>query len=263
MDLLATTAGRIGQKVFSLSNYWLNLFTFAQIAIRDWWLVGGLTNRAIRQSLITQIVFTGVNALPLILLLALITAAGITMQVLGFSEELGREFNIATLISHIVVYEIAPLLTALVIISRSGSAIVVDIGNMKLRGEVEGLVLLGIDIDDFIVAPRLIAGVISQLMLAIYFAGIALYGGALLAALFYSNAHLSSFSDLFNALPLSTFALFLLKNLCFGWIICATACYHALQVGDQVTQLPQQTQKAIVRSIAHVFLLNIVFTLLV
>ncbi len=255
--------GKLGQGIVASINYWLNLFTFAQTAIVDWWHISGYANYAVRRAIITQIIFTGVNALPLIILLAALTAGGLTVQIMTLSSELSRELNIPALISHLMVFEIAPLMTAMILISRSGSAIVVDIGNMKLRGEIEGLIHLGVDIDDYIVAPRLIAGMICQLMLAIYFALIALYGGAIFAGLFVDNAHLSNLNSFFHALPLSTLGLFVLKNLCFGWLICATACYHALQIEDQVTQLPQQTQSVIVRATTHVFLLNGLFMVVV
>lgn len=232
---------------------------FTQIALRDWFKAGGLGNRANRQSLVTQTIFTGIGALPIISLLAILTAGGLTSQVFNLSSELGREIDVHSRISHLIAYELAPLMTALVIISRSGSAIAVDIGNMKLRGEIDGLTLLGIDIDDYIVAPRILAGAICQLMLATYFAFIALYGGIVAAGLFFSGSYFLAVDDILYSLPLKTGILFIVKNLLFGAVITSTATYHALQVANDTTELPQQTQKAIVRALAQVFLLSVVF----
>lgn len=249
----------VGRRLISACNYWLNLVAFAQIAVVDWFREGGLRNFANRQSLITQIIFTGIGALPIISLLAAITAVGLTSQILNISGELGKEIDVHGRIAHLICYEIAPLMTALVVISRSGSAIAVDIGNMKLRGEIDGLTLLGIDIDDYIVAPRIIAGAVCQLMLSIYFALIALYGGIIAAGLFFSGDYFLVVDDVLYSLSLPTLLLFVLKNLLFGAIITSTATFHALQIGKNTTELPQETQKAIVRALAQVFLLNIVF----
>lgn len=249
----------MGRVLISACNYWLDLVAFAQIAVVDWLKEGGLSNRANRQSLVTQIIFTGIGALPIISLLAAITAAGLTSQILNLSNELGREIDVYGRIAHLICYEIAPLMTALVVINRSGSAIAVDIGNMKLRGEIDGLTLLGIDIDDYIVAPRILAGAISQLMLSVYFALIALYGGIIAAGLFFSGSYFLVIDDVLRSLSFQTVLLFVFKNLLFGAVITSTATYHALQVGKNTTELPQQTQKAIVRALAQVFLLNIIF----
>lgn len=251
--------GAVGRYLISACEYWLNLVAFAQIAVVDWFKEGGISNRANRQSLVTQIIFTGIGALPIISLLAIITAVGLTSQVLNISDELGREIDVYGRIAHLICYELAPLMTALVVISRSGSAIAVDIGNMKLRGEIDGLTLLGIDIDDYIVAPRILAGALCQLMLSVYFALIALYGGILAAGLFFSGSYFLVLDDVLYSLPLQTILLFIFKNILFGAVITSTASFHALQVGSNTTELPQQTQKAIVRALAQVFLLNVVF----
>lgn len=251
--------GATGRFLLSALDYWLDLFAFVLTALRDWFKVGALKNRANRQSLVTQIIFTGIGALPIVGLLAIITAVGFTSQMFVLSNELGKEIDVAARISYFVFYELAPLMTALVIISRSGSAITVDIGNMKLRREIDGLVLLGIDIDDYIVAPRIIAGTVCQIVLSIYFAVIALYGGLIAAGVLFSTSHFLLIDDVFKAVPLNLAGWFLLKNALFGMIIAGSACFQALQVNNDATALPQQTQKAIVRALAQVFLLNIFF----
>lgn len=267
MGGLANFSNALGRKTLSAITYWLDLVAFCQKAILSWFTTNKTShrknlNRANWQSFVTQTIFTGIYAIPIIILLSLIFAVGFTSQVIHFSSELSREIEIIESISLIICYELAPLMTALVLISRSGSAISVDIGNMKLRGEIDGLTLLAINVDDYIVAPRIFAGAISQLILAIYFAAIAVFGGILSAALIYSNTYIFSLDTALDAVTPSILLLFVIKNLVFGSLITGTACYQALQIQEQcTTQLPQQTQKAIVRALTQVFILDVLFML--
>lgn len=223
----------------------------------------GLFNAASINALITQLFFTGLGALPVVLFLALLSAAAITTPLVQLSDSVSQDINLIGILNRLIVFELAPLATALLIISRSASAITIDLGNMQLRGEVEGLKLLAIDINDYLIAPRVLAGAICQLVLSTYFAVIALYGGIIIAGLLFSQRYLNFMDDALAAVTPKLLMLFVLKNLVFGIVVTATACYQALQVGTCVTELPRHTQKALVRAICLVFLINAIFLLLV
>ena len=155
--------------------------------------------------------------------------------------------------------QLGSLITAIVLIGRSGSAIVVDLGNMKLHREVEGLELLGIDINDLIVAPRLIGASVAQMSLSVFFAGIATFGGVAAAGLLFSGGYLRLIVPLMSAFTPAQIVVFLIKNLLFGLIIAGTAAFHALRVGVSPTEVPQETQRAIVNGLLLVFVLDGLF----
>ncbi|MGH8401371.1 MAG: ABC transporter permease, partial [Gammaproteobacteria bacterium] len=134
-----TTLGWTGRRTLSLGGYLLDLTTFIIDALRDWFGSGRLFNRATRQSLTSQIIFTGVDALPVVTLLALAVGFSITSQLLTLALALGSERDVGPMLINIVGMELSSLLTAIVLIGRSGSAIAVDTGYMKLHGEVEAL----------------------------------------------------------------------------------------------------------------------------
>jgi phospholipid/cholesterol/gamma-HCH transport system permease protein len=134
---LSNTFGWTGRRTLSLGGYLLDLTTFIIDALSDWFGSRRLFNRATRQSLTSQIIFTGVDALPVITLLALAIGFSITSQLLTLAQALGSERDAGSLLINIVGVELASLLTAIVLIGRSGSAIAVDTGYMKLHGEVE------------------------------------------------------------------------------------------------------------------------------
>ena len=245
--------GWTGRRVLGIGLYTVDLTVFVLHAFRDWAQRGRVFNRATLQNVYGQIIFTGLDALPLTTFLALAVGLSITSQMLKLATALGSESDVAALLNNIVGAELSSLLTAIVLIGRSGSAIAVDLGSMNLRGEVEGLELLGINVNEFFVTPRIIGAAISQVVLAVYFAGIALFGGVFINSLISSSTNLHQLKRMAESVDPKLVALFALKNLLFGIIIAGTACYHGFRVRLSPTELPQQTQRAIVTSLVLVF----------
>jgi phospholipid/cholesterol/gamma-HCH transport system permease protein len=250
---LGSVTGWIGRRLTDAALYVVDLTVFVLRAFRDWARRGRVFNRATLQNVYGQIIFTGLDALPLVTFLGLAVGLSITSQMLKLAQALGSESDVATLLDKIIGSELASLLTAIVLIGRSGSAIAVDLGSMNLRGEVEGLELLGINVNEFFVTPRIIGAAISQFVLAVYFAGIALFGGVFINSLVSDDTNLHQLKRMAETVDPKLVGLFALKNLLFGIIIAGTACYHGFKVRKSPTELPQQTQRAIVTSLVLVF----------
>ena len=246
--------GWLGRGLIGFGTYIVDLTVFVLRAFRDWARRGRVFNRATLQNIYGQVIFTGLDALPLISFLGLAVGLSITSQLLKLGQTIGGEQDVGTLLVNIVGNELSSLLTAIVLIGRSGSAIAVDLGGMNLRGEVEGLEHLGINVNEFFVTPRIIGAAISQCMLAVYFAGVALFGGVfILTVVGMSGTSLHQLKRMAETVDPSLVPLFVLKNLLFGIIIAGTACYHGFRVRRSPTELPQQTQRAIVMSLVLVF----------
>lgn len=250
-----------GRKTIDIALYVVDLTVFIMLALRAWRGWHALGQRSTRMTIINQIIFTGVDALPVILLLGLAVGISMTAQLLALAVDFGTDKEMVDLVATIIGMELGSLITAIVLIGRSGSAIVVDLGNMKLHKEVEGLELLGIDINDMIVAPRLIGASVSQMALSVFFAGVATFGGVAAAGLLLSGSYFRLIEPLMSAFTPAQILVFLLKNLLFGLIIAGTACFHALKVGVSPTEVPQETQRAIVNGLLLVFILDGMFAL--
>lgn len=248
--------GGVGRAAIRSVNYVLDLTYFTTRSIRDWRRRTTLANRATLGTLYGQIIFSGVDALPLVSLFGLATATAVTAQILGLAQAFGNEQQMIRLVVNLVGLELSSLLAAVALVSRTGSAIAVDLGNMKLHGEVEGLELLGISVNDFFVTPRLIGVAISQLALAIYLGAIALFGGVIISSLLNDPRHLDYMLPIATGFHPAALALFAFKNLLFGLIIAATSCFHGLRVVRSPTEVPQQTQGAIVHGLILIFFID-------
>lgn len=251
-----TLSGMVGRQALRLPNYLIDLTVFVIRALRDWRQASKLLNRATYSSLVGQVIFGGVDALPAITLLALASGLGIVSQLIITVQVFGETADVVNVLTQVVALELGSLLTAIVLIGRSGSAIAVDLANMKLNREIEGLELLGINVNHFFIAPRLLGTTISQMALAVYFSILSVASGVLVTGLFVSAGYFKYLTDIPLAFDPNDLVLFLLKNLVFGLLIGTIACFHGLRVKHSITEVPQQAQRAIVNSLSIIFILD-------
>lgn len=254
--------GMAGRQALRLPRYILDLTLFTLQALREWREHSSLRNRATYTSFVSQMIFTGIDALPPIILLSLASGVSITSMLLKNVQVFGSTADIVTILSEVVALELGCLLTAITLIGRSGSAITIDLGNMKLNREIEGLELLGINVNHLFITPRLLGTAVSQLVLAIFFSSLSVVSAIVFNATIYSTSYWKYLGEIPLAFDPFDLLLFVVKNLLFGLIIGVTACYHGLQVQHSVTEVPQQTQRAIVNSLSIIFMLDGLLALL-
>jgi len=260
---VTTWLGALGHWLLALPRYLFDLTLFIQRALNPWQEGRFLLNKASRRTLTGQLIFSGVDALPVISLLAIASGFAITAPAIMTLQGIGDRSEVVELLVRLMVYELATLLTLVILLVRTGSAIAVDLGGMKLNRELEGLELLGININRFLLAPRLIGVALTQMVLAVYFATLALVSGVLLLGMMNHSGYYSYLTDIALALHPYDLLVFMGKNFLFGLLIAAIACIHALRVQRSPTELPQQTQKALINTLSLVFVLNALFTLLI
>ncbi len=219
-------------------------------------------NGIIKNAIVTQIIFSGIDSLiPTILLMSISIGLSVTAQLIITLQAYGSEKEVVNLMIRFVALELSPLLTAIIIICRSGSAVAVDLGNMSFNKEIKGLELLGIDILVYVVFPRLIGIALSQIILAIYFSTLSIILGIFFSVLIDTSANFKYLFILTHSLSPLELLNFMIKNSLFGMIIGANACFHGLKVKHSVTEVPQQTQQAIVHCLISMFIINVLFLL--
>jgi len=255
-SLTAILTGLPGRFLIQTSLYIINLTTFSALALRDWYSNNRIFNKKSYSSMVAQIIFTGIDALPTITFLGLAAGFVFTFRLISILDSIGAADETVNLLVNIICLGIGPFLAAIILISRTGSAIVVDIGNMKLHGEIEGLEMLGININNYLIAPRLIGTAISQLAITVYFTFIALVFGITLSGLMVSGSHFELLYEIGTAFTPFLVMVFVIKNLLFGYVIAATSCYSGLSIRTSPTEVPQQATRAIVNSLVAVFIIE-------
>lgn len=207
-----------------------------------------------------QIYFTGWQAMPIITMLALASGGVVILQASGNLSMLGGTSMIGNLLVVILVRELGPLITALVVVARSGTAVASEVGNMRANREIEALEAMGINPLSYIVFPRLMGGVISVVCLSFYFIVISLMGGFLLTRILNEMPFHFYVDSLAKAFAFEDIYLFLVKNTFSGLIIFIVCCYQGLSVKRSPTEVPVATTQAVVKSIIYVVVFNLAVT---
>ena len=219
------------------------LLRLDQIAV-----VGGLTKLQIR--------FTGLDALWLIAGTALLLGAVTLIQAFSQLSGLGAENYIGVLMVLIILRELGPLLTAVLIIGRSSTAIAAELGSMQLNGEVDALAAHGINPYQYLLLPRWLGVLVSVFALVVCFDAAALAGGFLVAKLKYAVTFGFYMDSVRQTLSNRDFVATLLKVLLFSGAISFQACHFGLRIRRSQTEIPQAVTKTVVSALVAVFALD-------
>lgn len=251
-----------GRRLLSPLEYTLEVFLMIYISFRAAMFDHSQGLRTIFSVVSAQIYFTGFQALPLISVLSLASGTIVILQSSTNLTLLGGGAILGDLIVAIIVRELAPLLTALIVIARSGTAVASEIGNMRVNREVEALEAMGIHPLSYVVFPRLVGGIISVICLAVYFVVVACMGGYMVTALLHDLPFSFYADSLARAFSSADVGLFFLKNAFSGAIIFMISCYQGFLVQQSPHEVPQVTTKAVVNSIIYVVIFNMTVTIL-
>ncbi len=259
--LNATLSG-LGRHALSPIEYTAEVLLMIYLSFRAAFFDQAQGMRTIFSVVSAQIYFTGFQALPLISVLALSTGSIVILQSSTNLSLLGGGAILGDLMVAIVVRELAPLLTALIVIARSGTAVASEIGNMRVNREIEALESMGIHPLSYVVFPRLLGGVVSVICLAIYFVVISCIGGYMVTSLLHEMPFSFYGDSLARAFSSVDVGLFMLKNTFGGLIIFMICCYQGFMVKQGPHEVPQVTTKAVVNSVIYVVIFNMSVTLL-
>ncbi len=251
----------VGRKLLDQLQYFFQMLLMLYLSVRATLKNQSHGLRTIFGILSLQIFYTGVNALPLVTVLAMATGCVVALQGVQLSI-LGGVSMIGQLLVVFVVREVGPLLTALVVIARSGTAMASELGNMRANREIEALESMGINPLSFIVFPRLVGGLISVLCLSLYFIFISLLGGFLVAKFAHDISFNYYMTLILNSLTFNDAYLFLIKNTFGGVMIFAISCQQGFSVRKSPTEVPAVTTQAVVKSILFVVVFNSSVTVL-
>lgn len=208
----------------------------------------------IRQVVQMQVKFTALDALPLTVVTAVLMGGITLLQVFGQLSTYGAEDYLSELLAKMVIRELGPLLVGVIVIGRSGTAIAAEMASMKLNGEVDALIAMGLNPIQYLLVPRILGGMISVFTLIVFFDAAALLGGFLLAWLRLPLSFEYFLSGLSGVIGVRELAITLLKGIVFGGAIPLLCASYGLRVKGSTTEIPQAVTKGAVASLLMVFL---------
>jgi phospholipid/cholesterol/gamma-HCH transport system permease protein len=217
-------------------------------------------HRVIRPLVFRQLYRAGLGVLPMIIFLALALGLIIIGQTVSLLTRVGANQYLGTVMVTVVVRELGPMLTALIVLLRTGTATVVELGTARALGEVEALEALGIDPVHYFVVPRVIGMGLGLFALTIYMILGALVSGYLWA--FIQDVPLTPadyFRQLADSLRWLDFVVLGLKALSFGAAIAVVTCYHGLAQPLRLEEVPRATVRAVAQAVIAIALIDALF----
>lgn len=222
----------------------------------------GQSTRVLYPLVLSQIHRAGLRLLPMITFLGIALGLVIIGQAVSLLNKYGAgaQNYAGVVMVAVVVRELGPLVTALLVLARVGTAIVIDLSAQRALGEVEALEALGIDPIHYLVVPRVWGLAVSIFALTVYLILVALISGYVFA--FLQDVPLKPgeyFEQLASSLIWEDFLLLALKTITFGSLIAVISCFQGLAHPVRIEDISNVTTKAVVQSVIACLLIDAIF----
>jgi phospholipid/cholesterol/gamma-HCH transport system permease protein len=200
----------------------------------------------------------GVNALPIVSLLTFLIGMVIAFESAQPLKKLGAQIFVANLLGLTICRELGPVMAAIMLAGRSGSAFAAELGTMKVNEELNALQTMGLSPVQFLVVQRVVAGLLLTPILTIFAMYAGLLGGIpiLLGLGFPLRMVLH---EIQAGLHFGDLAEGLCKSLVFGGIVASVSCLRGLQTGEGPRAVGESTTRSVVSSILLIILADALF----
>jgi len=216
-----------------------------------------------REHFFRQLAEIGAGAVPIVVLINLMLGVILALQMAYVLRDYGATFLVAQVTAVAVTREVGPLLTAILIAGRTGSAIAAEIGTMKVTEEVDALEMMALRPRRFLVSPRFAALALSVPALCVIADVCGILGGAGVGVLSFGIPWATYYNETVSALHMSDIGSGLLKSFFFGNIVAIVGCLQGLRLRGGPEAVGQAATSSVVRGIIAVILFDAFFTALV
>ncbi len=204
----------------------------------------------------------GVDALPIVSLIAFLIGTVVALQAAYQLARFGASVFVADLIAVSMTREMGPLMTAIIIAGRSGASIAAEIATMKVSEEVDALRAMGLQPIRYIVVPKFRGLTLTMPLLVAYANLLGMVGGYAVALLYLDIGSAAYWDGVTDALVLKDILTGLVKSLAFAWIIVLVAAHKGFQARGGAESVGLVTTASVVSSIFWVIVADAVFSLL-
>lgn len=213
-----------------------------------------------RFEVLYQMFITGIKSLGVITVVALFTGMILALQTGLELRRFGQEVNIGTAVTVVMIREMGPFMTGLIIAASVGSAIAAQMGTMTVSEEVAALEVMSIDPVRFLVMPRMVALAVMMPILTVYTNILGIVGGAVvgltqlgvsLSAYFDNATRYAANKDLYVGL---------FKAVIFGFIIATVACHQGFSAKNGAVGVGQATRRSVIISFLTILVMGYMIT---
>jgi phospholipid/cholesterol/gamma-HCH transport system permease protein len=229
----------------------------------SWMVVAPLRGKGLRlRSAVESFVEFGVRSLPIVGMICFLVGVIIALQSSYTLEKWGANRFIATLVAVSALREMAPLMSAIIITGRSGSAITAEIGTMKVGEEIDALEVMGLNPIKYLVVPKFMAMLTAVPCVTLIAMFIMIFGGFCASVLVVGVDPMIYIDQTTRSLAEKDLLIGMVKSVFFGIAICWVGVYRGLQVEGGAEGVGRMTTSSVVTSIFLIIIVDLVFTVL-
>jgi len=258
---MANSLENVGRRTLNELDY------VGSLNLQLWWTLRAIKtalplvgNRYRWQATVQQMLQIGYNALPMVSLMAICTGFILAMQGASELRRFGALHYVIDLVAVGFTRELGPLLTAIAVSGRSGSAFAAEIGTMKVTEELDSLRVMALDPIEFVLAPKYLAALISIPCLTIVSNTFGIVAGGLFMLFSTRLAPLLYFRYVLESIALRDVIVGIIKSLAFATIVVQVGCLEGFRVRGGGDAVGRSTTTAVVRSTFLVIVADAVFT---
>lgn len=228
-----------------------------------WLVIAPLKGKGLRwRSAVEHMVEFGVRSLPIVGMICFLIGVIIALQASYTLDQFGANRYIADLVAVSALRELAPLMTAILIAGRCGSAITAEIGTMKVNEELDALQVMGVNPVKYLVAPKFLAMVTAVPAVTAIAMFIMIAGGWTSAVFVVGVEPVVYVSQTVGAIVEKDLVTGMIKSVFFGVAICWVGVYRGFQVEGGAEGVGKKTTASVVTSIFLIIIVDLVFTVL-
>jgi phospholipid/cholesterol/gamma-HCH transport system permease protein len=201
----------------------------------------------------------GVNALPIVALISFLIGLIMAFQSAIPMRQFGAEIYVADLVALSMLRELGPLMTAIIMAGRTGSAFAAELGTMKVNEEINALTTMGLDPVRFLVVTRVIGAVVMMPLLTLFSNLLGLLGGAVVF-LSLDFPLVTYYQQMLSAVHLKDLTGGLVKAFVFGILVAGIGCLRGLQTRTGASAVGLSATRAVVSGIVLVVIADGVFS---
>ena len=235
-------------------------------AIQDFYLLTGKALRNIARrphyldDIFLQMDTIGVGSLPIVILTGFFSGAVMALQMGRALAQYGQTGRTGQVVSIILVRELGPVLTALLVAGRNSSGIASELGSMKVTEQIDAMRALGTDPVQKLVTPRMIATAIMLPCLTVIADFVGMFGGFIVGKFIYNLPTRQYWTTTWQALGWSDVAQGLVKPFVFSFVVSLVGCYYGLRTTGGTQGVGRATTQAVVAASVLIFVLTFFIT---
>ncbi|HEX6161595.1 MAG TPA: ABC transporter permease [Thermoanaerobaculia bacterium] len=200
------------------------------------------------KEVLRQMVRLGVDSIPVVFLTTMFTGMVLALQTFSGFERVHAEQFVASVVSLAMLRELSPVLVAIMVTGRVGSAMAAEIGTMRVTEQIDALKALATDPIQYLFVPRVIAGIVMLPFLTLLGDALGIYGGYIVAVKLLRTNPLVYEQNTFNFLHVNDVTSGLIKACIFGLILTLTGCVRGYHTTGGAEGVGRATTNAVVSS---------------